>query len=80
MTIKKKFGFELVILNVFILISVFGNILCNKVEDYHNEYTREWAVKISDPLMADLIALETGFQNKGLVRFFKTQILIIQSL
>ncbi len=36
-------------------------------EDHHNEFTREWAVRVSDSYNADLIALETGFENRGLV-------------
>jgi hypothetical protein len=31
----------------------------------HNEYMHEWAVQVHDPEEADLIAMETGFQNKG---------------
>lgn len=57
---------------------LFGFIVCYVSagnSEYHDEFTREWAVKVHDPLMADLIALETGFENKGLVNnsnnFFK---------
>lgn len=49
---------------------IFGFIVCYVSagnSEYHDEFTREWAVKVHDPLMADLIALETGFENKGLV-------------
>jgi hypothetical protein len=35
----------------------------------NNEYYREWVAKVSDPLEADLIALETGFVNKGPVSY-----------
>ena len=59
MMISKK------ILLIFALISLIHQIQSN--QDHHNEYTREWAVKVSDAYNADLIALETGFQNKGLV-------------
>lgn len=56
----------LVILLVAVNINV-SNCLNNQ---YHNEYTREWAVKVSDPLLADLIALESGFENAGLIKPF----------
>jgi hypothetical protein len=49
---------------IFALISLLNNV---KSDNFHNEFTREWAVKVSDPYNADLIALETGFENKGLV-------------
>jgi proprotein convertase subtilisin/kexin type 1 len=51
----------------------FGLIICYVSagnSEYHDEFTREWAVKVHDPLMADLIALETGFENKGLIQPF----------
>jgi hypothetical protein len=32
---------------------------------YHDEYVREWAIKVKDSLEADLIAEETGFVNRG---------------
>lgn len=34
------------------------------------EYIREWAAKVRDPLEADLIALETGFVNRGPIKPF----------
>ena len=38
---------------------------------YHQpEYLREWAAKVSDPIEADLIAIETGFVNRGLIKPF----------
>jgi hypothetical protein len=49
---------------IFALISLLNKV---KSDNFHNEFTREWAVKVSDPYNADLIALETGFENKGLV-------------
>ena len=57
--------FLAILLNVCIS---FSNVTCDNSE-HHNEFTREWAVKVSDPLLADLIALETGFANHGLVSF-----------
>ena len=52
---------------IFALISLLNNKCVKSNDSYHNEFTREWAVKVSDPFNADLIALETGFENKGLV-------------
>jgi hypothetical protein len=34
------------------------------------EYIHEWAAKVSDPLEADLIAIETGFVNHGPIKPF----------
>ena len=56
---------------LLILIINYGTtIFATNPEDHHMMYTREWAVKVSDPLNADLIALETGFENKGLVNIY----------
>jgi hypothetical protein len=55
------------LLNICVLILI-STVTCDNLE-HHNEFTREWAVKVSDPLLADLIALETGFANHGLVSF-----------
>ena len=54
-----------------VTLLVVVNIQVSNCENnqYHNEFTREWAVKVSDPLLADLIALESGFENAGLVSF-----------
>lgn len=57
----------------FASLVILGIIICYVSADnseYHDEFTREWAVKVHDPLMADLIALETGFENKGLVNSY----------
>lgn len=53
-----------VLIALVVLINNYEATSLNN-EDHHMEYTREWAVKVSDPLNADLIALETGFENKG---------------
>lgn len=34
------------------------------------DYIREWAAQVSDPVEADLIALETGFVNRGPIKPF----------
>jgi hypothetical protein len=70
------------IANIIVFISFINYSLCGFNDEFHNEYTKEWAVKVSDPLMADLIALETGFENKGLViledsRFLKLKFRLI---
>ena len=56
-----------ILLNVIILISSNTHFINCDNSEHHNEYTKEWAVKVSDPYLANLIALETGFVNKGLV-------------
>ncbi len=48
-------------------MSVIVLVNAELTEDHHNEYLREWAVRITDPELANLIATETGFENKGLV-------------
>ena len=50
---------------LFTFLASWSQIKSN--EDHHNKFTREWAVRVSDSYNADLIALETGFENKGLV-------------
>lgn len=53
----------------FILIFfVIGIIISDKhvaCSSFDREYHNEWAAKVSDPLEADLIAMETGFINRG---------------
>jgi hypothetical protein len=58
--------------SLFVLIAIFNVnlIYCLTNSQFHNEFTREWVAKVSDPLEADLIALETGFVNKGPVRYY----------
>jgi hypothetical protein len=53
----------------FLVFLVVANFNCAKSEtsDHHNEYLHEWAVQVHDPDEADLIALETGFNNHGRV-------------
>lgn len=63
---KKSFISLLLLINLINLVISYDNI--NNIKNtgnQNNEYTREWAAKVSDPLEADLIALETGFVNKG---------------
>ena len=62
-----RFDLMKLIAYFIVLLSLFNKIKCNS--QYHNEFTHEWAVKVSDPYKADLIALETGFENRGLVNF-----------
>lgn len=50
-------------------LPTFDSFPLEAESDGHNEYIREWAVQVHDPEEADLIAMETGFQNKGPVRF-----------
>jgi len=57
--------FAAILFNVSLFI-LNSNVSCDNTE-HHNQFTREWAVKVFDPLLADLIALETGFANHGLV-------------
>lgn len=59
-----------ILLNVIILISSNTHFINCDNSEHHNEYTKEWAVKVSDPYLANLIALETGFVNKGLIEPF----------
>jgi proprotein convertase subtilisin/kexin type 1 len=61
---------------IFALISLLNNV---KSDNFHNEFTREWAVKVSDPYNADLIALETGFENKGLIPPFNDVYLFVNN-
>lgn len=44
--------------------------LSNELESDHNKFTHEWAVKIEDPIVADLVAIETNCINKGLIAPF----------
>lgn len=64
-----------ILVNVVLLISSTN---CDNSE-HHNEFTREWAVKVTDPLLADLIALETGFENKGLIEPFHDVYLFVNN-
>ena len=54
---------------LFLFFTFVALLSQTKSNDDHH-YTREWAVKVSDSYNADLIALETGFENKGLVDKF----------
>lgn len=45
--------------------------------DDHNKFTHEWAVKIDDPLEADLIAMETNSVNMGPIRPFNDVYLFV---
>jgi hypothetical protein len=63
--------FNIVCLN-FLVVLIISNFICatSETSDHHNEYLHEWAVKVHDPDEADLIALETGFNNHGRVSIF----------
>lgn len=63
-------GFILWIGLVFVDNSNFVRCFSVNRADQSNEYTREWAARISDPLEADLIAIETGFVNRGPIEPF----------
>jgi len=65
---RKNIGF-IVLVNIIVLI-LDSHVALSDNAEYHNEFTKEWAVKVSDPIMADLIALETGFKNKGPIEPF----------
>lgn len=60
-------NFAVIVFFKFLILTVSLNSALSEDVD---EFTREWAVKVSDPLMADLIALETGFKNTGLIEPF----------
>ena len=55
--------------NTFKLIA-FLVLLSGQIHAKSHEYIREWAAKVSDPLEADLIAMETGFVNRGPIKPF----------
>ncbi len=54
-----------------VLLSLFVNIQVGLLTVYeHNDYIHEWGVRIAgDDDVADLVALELGFLNKGKVKF-----------
>lgn len=58
-------------LGLIVLISGINSFVISnrdtKGEESSQEFIREWAIKVSDPIEADLIAIETGFINKGLI-------------
>jgi hypothetical protein len=53
-------------------------VFCKNNHQHQPEYIHEWALKVSDPLEADLIAAETGFINKGVIEPF-TDIYLFQN-
>jgi hypothetical protein len=66
-----KKSFCLFVLFLFMICQVISDDTSNNKYEgtNNNEYYREWVAKVRDPLEADLIALETGFVNKGPVSF-----------
>lgn len=78
------------IIGFVILLSLYGvsEITCKAVDvnsledgaaedDDHMKFTHEWAVKIDDPLEADLIAMETKSINMGLIAPFNNVYLFV---
>lgn len=49
----------------------------NNDDDDHMMFTHEWAVKIDDPVEADLIAMETRSINMGLIKPFSDVYLFV---
>ena len=68
---SNKHFFSFVCLNAIVVLSMINlNYVTCKSSDHHNEYLHEWAVQVRDAEEADLIALETGFNNEGPVSIF----------
>ena len=56
---------------LILVLSCSSLVRCARNQVPHQpEYMHEWALKVSDPLEADLIAAETGFINKGPIEPF----------
>lgn len=73
MQVLRLINFICCILWIGLATNNVQSFVINKPDDFdrpQKEYTREWAAKISDPLVADLIAIETGFVNRGLIKPF----------
>jgi hypothetical protein len=73
-------------LNIIGFVILVAHVNCKAVDnsllddddgDDHNKFTREWAVKIGDPVEADLIAIETKSINMGLIKPFKDVYLFV---
>ena len=60
---------RIVSLLLLLVITDLKHISCGRSADHHNEYLHEWAVQVHDSAEADLIAMETGFTNRGPVSF-----------
>jgi len=68
---------RIVCLNFLVLLVVTKfNCATSETSDHHNEYLHEWAVQVHDPDEADLIALETGFNNHGRVSILNIKVFI----
>lgn len=67
----KKTNSLILWLGLIVLISGINSLAIRKIDEQpveaNHDYIREWAIKVSDPIEADLIAVETGFINKGLI-------------
>lgn len=75
----KKTNSLILWLGLIILISGINSFVLSKTDEQEpiQDYTREWAIKVSDPIEADLIAMETGFINKGMIPPFENIYLFV---